>query len=522
MGRRNSFASFVAGYGLGRQMVQDYREEDKRREIKKIADEKPQTSEGFTAEDGDQLRAAAESGQYDVAYDEGKGGYTVTPKSDPSQVGVIAKKGVTDFLGQRTAGTLNDGQVDRARTRAMAGVLKSSGDIAGSMRLEREATQSERDEQRFGWEQGRATREQQTAAREEEWRKGRETLLQQGAYGRVQETNNRLKAEYDAAMQDYQRRAAAGEQGLVEPKQPQLQQYGVGQTLADQLAVAAHDVQFGKGNPEGLARLAKMRDDLEREGYGRTLKLAQSGAPIAKVIELYNQGGADKVKPEDLVSDQVVDRGNGIKSRVLTFRGADGKPVTIDTMAELEALDQADKLVDRVFRANAEARAQGADRRAQETHSTNMQDRTDKRAAGEALYLQRNPNATPAEIAAVRSGVIAPAPGAKDYKLEMNEVATAFGVPATDAQGKPIMDLMTGRQVVNRDTAAEDKFFAWMKSNGITDTNKGLLEYKAMQKGGGSGALTFASEAEAEAAAKAGKIKKGDRITIGGRSGTWQ
>lgn len=522
MGRRNSFASFAAGYGLGRQMVQDYREEDKRREIKKIADAKPETSEGFTADDGDQLRAAAESGQYDVAYDEGKGGYTVTPKSDPSQVGVIAKKGVTDFLGQRTAGTLNEGQVDRARTRAMAGVLKSSGDVTGGMRLEREATQSERDEQRFGWEQGRAQREQETAAREEEWRKGREGLLQQGAYGRVQAANTKARAEYDAAMQDYQRRAAAGEQGLVEPKQPQLQQYGVGQTLADQLAVAAHDVQYGKGNPEGLARLAQMRDTLEREGYSRTLKLAQSGAPIAKVIEVYNSGGNDKVKPEDLVSDQVVDRGNGLKSRVLTFRGPDGKPVTIDTLAELESLDQADKLVDRVFRANAEARAQGADRRAQETHSTNMQDRQEKRQAGEALYAQRNPNATPAELAAVRSGVIAPVAGNKDYKLEMNEVATAFGVPAVDAQGKPIMDLMTGRQVVNRNTAAEDKFFAWMKKSGITDTNKGLLEYKALQPDQAGAPMSFTSEADAEAAAKAGKIKKGDRVTIGGRSGTWQ
>lgn len=519
---RGSFASFVSGYGLGRQMVQDYREESKRREIKKISDAKPETSEGFTADDGDQLRAAAESGQYDVAYDEGQGGYTVTPKADPSQVGVIAKRGVTDFLGQRTAGKMEDGQVERARTKAIAGVLKSSGDVMGGMRLEREATQAERDGQRFEMEQGRAKRENEAAGREDAWRTGREQLMQQGAYGRVQAANSKLKADYEAAVQDYQKRAAAGEPGLVEPQAPQPQSYGIAQTISDQLALAAHDLQFGKGNPEGLARLAKMRDDMEREGYARALKLGQSGAPISKVIETYNEGGNDKVRPEDLVSDQLVDRGNGMKSRVLTFRGQDGKPVTIDTLAELEALDQADKLVDRVFRSNAEQRAQGADQRAKETHSVNLQDRREKREAGEALFSERNPNATPAERAAVRSGVLAPAKKEGDYKLEMSEVATAFGTPAVDAQGKPVTDLMTGRQVVNRDKAAEDAFFSWMEKNGITDTNKGLLKYKAQMAGGGGGAASYASEAEADAAAKAGKIKKGDRITIGGRTGTWQ
>jgi hypothetical protein len=46
----------------------------------------------------------------------------------------------------------------------------------------------------------------------------------------------------------------------------------------------------------------------------------------------------------------------------------------------------------------------------------------------------------------------------------------------------------------------------------------------AGQPSGGApaGGGTFASEADADAAAKAGKIKKGDRITINGQTGTWQ
>ena len=41
-------------------------------------------------------------------------------------------------------------------------------------------------------------------------------------------------------------------------------------------------------------------------------------------------------------------------------------------------------------------------------------------------------------------------------------------------------------------------------------------------RGGGSQMPTFGSEADAAAAAKAGKIKPGDRITINGQTGTWQ
>lgn len=39
---------------------------------------------------------------------------------------------------------------------------------------------------------------------------------------------------------------------------------------------------------------------------------------------------------------------------------------------------------------------------------------------------------------------------------------------------------------------------------------------------GASSSKTFATDAEAEAAARAGTIKPGDRITVGGRSGVWQ
>jgi hypothetical protein len=59
------------------------------------------------------------------------------------------------------------------------------------------------------------------------------------------------------------------------------------------------------------------------------------------------------------------------------------------------------------------------------------------------------------------------------YKVEMNEVATALGKPSGKA------DPFTGRETVNRDMAEEARFFEWMQREGLTDTNEALARWKA-------------------------------------------
>jgi hypothetical protein len=51
---------------------------------------------------------------------------------------------------------------------------------------------------------------------------------------------------------------------------------------------------------------------------------------------------------------------------------------------------------------------------------------------------------------------------------------------------------------------------------------KQFPEIKRPKEEGDAAATSFASEADAAAAAKAGKIKVGDKITVGGKPGTWQ
>lgn len=514
--RRNAVSDFFDGfnqtYSTVNKVMQDY-------ELAEIANAKAVTSKEFTEEQGADLEAAAKSGQYDIGVktkDDGTfDSYTVTPKADPSQTGVIAaQRGVTDFLGKRTAGEMTADQQDNARLRAMAGVIKKYGDPMGGLRLEQQARQGEREDQRFQWEQKRANREEESANREDEWRKGRDGLFQNSHFGQIQRANSEAKSKYESDLAEYNRRLQAGEQGLTAPVQPELKAYGYGQSLLDHLSLAAHDVQYGKAGAETLSKLAKMQQEFTDEGYAKALKLAQGGAPIAEVAKVFNASGKIQLDPSALVSDRMVDMGNGLQTRVLTFKGANGNNVTINTFSELDALDKADKLVDRVFKTNADTRDS---KRLDETIRHNKasegvaaagledkrQDRADAKSKAEAavkLHKERNPNATDAELEAVRRGVLEAVPSNKGYKVEMGDVASALGTPAVDPDGKPVTDLMTGRQVVNRNVEKEQAFFKWMRDNNIKDTNQGLALYLGQ---GGAGAAKPRDQNDAHAQAQA-------------------
>ncbi|MEY4075321.1 MAG: hypothetical protein RJA29_2678, partial [Pseudomonadota bacterium] len=105
--RRSSVQDFLTNfnmaYRLGSQIAQN-------REINRIMKAEPEQMRGFTTDQADQLRAAAESGQYDIGIKTKEDGtfdsYTITPKADPSQTGTMGMRGVTDFLGQRVAGQM--------------------------------------------------------------------------------------------------------------------------------------------------------------------------------------------------------------------------------------------------------------------------------------------------------------------------------------------------------------------------------------------------------------------------------
>jgi hypothetical protein len=148
--------AFNQAYNTTNQVVQDF-------EIAKIARAKPQEFQGFTEGQGNDLRAAAERGdKVDIQYkDDGQGNqvfdrYVVTPQMPEGQAGPVqprqvAMQGVTEFMGNRVAGSMSDDQVNSARQRAMAGVISRNDPVRGAAMM-RDITRDERDTTRFGWE----------------------------------------------------------------------------------------------------------------------------------------------------------------------------------------------------------------------------------------------------------------------------------------------------------------------------------------------------------------------------------
>lgn len=539
MARRNRvaefFEGFEKGYGAVGTVMRDI-------ELSKIANEQPTTSEGFTAEQGDQLRAAAESGQYDIAYDEGKKGYTVTPKAG-GETGVIAQQGVTDFMGQRTAGTMTPSQANNAKTMAMAGVLKKYDPVRG-MQMEQQAIAGQRDELRFGREQKNWERQDEEVAKQKEYEEGRKGVFSSSRFGQNQQSYNQAMADYQKRLADYEGAKASGKAGPelgLAPVAPARPEYSVGDALADRASLIDHDARFGKLDAKAFGEFTDLLNKVQSEGYEKTLRLAQSGGSIQEVAKSFNATGKVQFDPANVVSDKMVKNKDGVETRVIQFKDGQGNTRTINTVAELDSLGKAGEVFNRFYQGEQNRRgneqlqlSKNADARAATSATTEQNDKAAKATAAVELFKQRNPNATAAELEAVRRGVIDINPDSKNAPSEVKlaqAMVNAGLAPdmrsglemaltkKTQDPGELHKDFVAaGIKNMNKPEDAVASADKVMETMGYSKTN-GRWAMPAAPKATGA---SFASEAEAEKAAKEGKIKKGDRITIGGQSGTWQ
>lgn len=126
-------AQFAAGSRIADDLINTYRDSKQRRELNDIAEARPEQSIGFTADQGEALRAAADAGAT-ITYDDASKAYVVTPAGGGA-ARTVAQQGVTDFLGDRRAGSMTPGQVNAARMAAGAGVFERNGDPATGVRM---------------------------------------------------------------------------------------------------------------------------------------------------------------------------------------------------------------------------------------------------------------------------------------------------------------------------------------------------------------------------------------------------
>lgn len=177
-----SFAQrFAAGQQIAKGLMETYRTANMNREIDEVANAKAEQSQGFTAEDGEQMAAMAAAKKpdgtpYFTMQDNGRGGlqaqnnfeYAGQDGAPVAQGSVtpMSSKLVTDFMGKRTAGAMTDDQVSSKRATAMADVI-GKYDPREGMRMKAEAKRGERDDQRFALEKAQGERAERTATEAE-------------------------------------------------------------------------------------------------------------------------------------------------------------------------------------------------------------------------------------------------------------------------------------------------------------------------------------------------------------------
>lgn len=488
-------------------------------DLAKIAKAKPEELQGFTSDDAQQLNAAADSGQYDIGTkmnDDGSfAGYTVTPKSDPSQMGVIRQQNVTDFLGQRAAGSMTNEQVDNARMMAQAGVL-SKYDPERGMRLRREARRDERDDKRFGVEMERADRERKAADEAEALKNAQARWFRNSNQGQAVAAYKQQLADYDAAMKDRQAKLQAGatpQELGTGPQQPTQRAMTYLDTLGDTASYLALLAENGKYDPAAWMSLGKAMEDVRKSGAVSALKLLQAGDKDGAIKE-WNMSGQTPIDPNAVIQMVPVKakvNGATVDSYELRVRQPDGKVISINAAQQLGAYDQADKLVAGHYQQRQDARAERADGRAGAAEGRAatkfQQDQTDRIGRLSAIEaLAQESGATPAQVAAMKAGLLkAPGIAEQDEKrsFDMQEVDRAF---STTAPNKLSMD---GKPVTIVNEEAKREFLDWWGAHPeIKGQERALQQYNQRRVQGKGNAQPSRSTGPLPAPAK-GQVVNG-------------
>lgn len=481
--RRSAIADFLQGYAAGKQMRQDYDNKQTNDELSAVESAKPED-----------LGAKIASGP------EADGG------GDVRQI---------SFLGKTYNQPLTDDQISGARAAARVGVLRKRGRHGEANALEESQRRTARENERFGMEKSRFAREEDAAARDKAYRDGMPEFFKTTRRYQAGQDHATQMAEYDASLKNYNARIAAGESPQavgMPPRKPEAPTMTPLDSTHDMAQFLAYKAQHGQYNPQEWMALADRTDKLKREGALDALKLLQSGDSDG-AVKAFDAAGDVRIVPGskfEMRPAVAKIRGADVPTHELIIRRPDGSSMRINAAQQLDALDGADKLVQSHWTQRQDARADKQLDASMENNRLQRQDRLDAkkerdaaRDAGVALFSERNPGATPAQIRAVQTGVLSPTKGEGGTpKFDAGDVATMLGTPAVDEQGRPISDPLTGRQVVNRNPQEEAKFVAWMQERGIADTNKALPMYMAERaKQVQDGGVKDESDAHKQAAA---------------------
>ena len=236
-------------------------------------------------------------------------------------------------------------------------------------------------------------------------------------------------------------------------------------------------------------------------GAAKSMALQGDMSGIAKFYDRYIYDGTR-------ISGMTPNKDGTVTVNRVGIDGHKFNPYTVSNDALIAGMDSltdpkaASEFIDRSFKRQIEERKLENDnkRTAASVNASNANARLDNlRADGVGMELVGNeargrraadPTAklTPDQERGLNytTGKAATETKAGGYKVEAGEVQNALGRPAVDGEGNPVVDPMTGRQVVNRDLGLENEFWQFMDKSGLKDTNEALFKFKSMKASGGA------------------------------------
>lgn len=328
---------FASGVQLGRSLVDTYNQAKQQTQLQEIADAKP---EDITAPDQSNQGPLPNGGAL----------------SDVQPAGPDVKVG-TKFLGKTYDTPLTDDGINNARIAATAGVIMKSDPVRAQQMLQA-IQQGNRDTARFDREQTIWGQQDQDRQKVQDYEKGRADAFANTYYGRQTADYAQQLQKWSADKKAYDAAVAAGQTPAgPAPVQPQRPAYTIGQSLADEAALLANDAKHGKLDTGAFAKFSERSRQIEDEGYSKALRIAQNGGSLDAVAQAFNASGAQKFDPASVVSDRQAKNAQGVPSREITYRTPDGQTHTINTLAELDALGQAQDTFSRFFKGREDQRA---------------------------------------------------------------------------------------------------------------------------------------------------------------------
>lgn len=441
-------------------------------------------------------------------------------------VGTAAEVSPKQFqlLGKTYNEAPTEEQANSARMMAMSGVLAKYDPMQG-MRMRREVKSQDRDDKRWDRQNQQWQQEDDDRKKLKEYEEGRKDVFSSSRFGQGQNQYQQQMGEYQKKLAEYEAAKASGKTGPelgIAPVAPTRPEYSIGDSLADRAALIDHDAKYGKLDTKSFGEFTDLLNKVQSEGYEKVLRLAQSGAPIQEVAKAFNATGKVQFDPASVVSDKVVKGKDGVETRVIQYKDSQGALRTINSVAELDSLGKASDVFSRFYQSEQNRRgneqlqlSKNADGRAgaqfAQGQADRAQDKADKKAKTEAAvsyFKQKNPNATEAELEAVRRGVIDAVPTADKNAPAEVKLANAYIAAGVAGNMAEALKMATSKSSMTPEERRADLYTKSLAATGSPEMAK---------KAADEGMAYLDSSSPKAVAAKAGVSPSGGSREASGR-----